>query len=253
MLTAYFDDSGTHEGSNVILAAGFIGSVEEWTRFDPAWRARLESEGLTNFHMTDCVVGKNQFATWREARRDLLIDDLSALLGSSDLLGINAVVHRADWESVVLGEFPDVVDVVDSPYYCVMSACIQQAILHMKGRYGAGEHIAIIYDDRPQDTTRQRNLPNLYEAHPFWGPSIVSISPGSSVKLPPLQAADLFANELYRNHVKWLKDPSAFHGHPRVVKICKSVSLAHGLINKESLRKQCSALRELRKRRANDA
>jgi hypothetical protein len=41
MLRAYFDDSGTHASSEVILIGGLIGTIAQWDQFEAAWAAKL--------------------------------------------------------------------------------------------------------------------------------------------------------------------------------------------------------------------
>jgi hypothetical protein len=36
-LKAYFDESGIHDGANICVIAGYVGSLNEWRRFDALW------------------------------------------------------------------------------------------------------------------------------------------------------------------------------------------------------------------------
>ena len=246
-ITAYLDDSGTHDPSAVIVVAGFLGSDDEWLKFDPKWLHRLAKDGVRRFHMTDCVNGTKDFAHLPESRRDLLIDDLCSIIGARDVLGISAAMLREDWGSVVVAEFPDVLDVLDSPYYALSSSCIQQAVRYTADKYDGKENLAIIYDCRPQNSAKQLALPGLYEAHAYWGQSIMAITPGLSERFAPLQSADLFANELYRNHVERLRNPASFKVHPRLVTLSQNAPLAGDLMSRNALRRLCAQFRDLKR------
>ena len=247
VIEAYLDDSGTHDGSAVIVVAGFLGSVDEWLKIVPEWQKRLKLDGLHRFRMTDCVAGRAPFDGLSEPRRNLLIDDLCSLIGARDLLGISAAMLRADWDAVVAAEFPDILDVLDSPYYALSSSCIQQAVKHTSDRFDGKESLAIVYDCRPQDSPKQLALPGLYKAHTYWGQSIVAMTPGLSAQFIPLQAADLFANELYRNHVGRHNNPEAFTAHPRLVKLMRNVPLEGNFMNRDALRRQSARFRDLKR------
>lgn len=41
MLKAFFDDSSTHEGSEVVVAGGLIGTLDQWEAFEADWFAKL--------------------------------------------------------------------------------------------------------------------------------------------------------------------------------------------------------------------
>ena len=52
MLDAYFDDSGTHQGSPAISVAGYMSTPDRWKRFESEWRETLDAYGVEFFHMT---------------------------------------------------------------------------------------------------------------------------------------------------------------------------------------------------------
>jgi hypothetical protein len=54
IVTAYGDESGTHEESPVMMLAGFVSTLGRWNQFDDAWRRALKHAGLPGyFHATE--------------------------------------------------------------------------------------------------------------------------------------------------------------------------------------------------------
>ncbi len=53
MLTAYIDDSGTHNGSHNAVMAGYWAGVNQWKRFEQVWNSVLRSESVPYFHAKD--------------------------------------------------------------------------------------------------------------------------------------------------------------------------------------------------------
>ena len=73
VLTAYFDDGGTHEGSTVAVLAGYLGYKEDWDAFEADWKAFLRREGVDEqegYHAVECAHAKphTQFEGWPSER-----------------------------------------------------------------------------------------------------------------------------------------------------------------------------------------
>jgi hypothetical protein len=75
MLSAYFDDSGTHLNSDIVLLAGIFGNEYQWEFFNDLWRNRL-NEAVPNkspirrFHRYDCHHSLNEFTGWSRTETD---------------------------------------------------------------------------------------------------------------------------------------------------------------------------------------
>ena len=86
MIVGYFDGSGTHEGSNVLCIAGFIGEVEAFVELDQRWAKVLDDPRwrtrLPEFHMVDCVHGDGEFLKggWSYAERLSLYGALTGVI-----------------------------------------------------------------------------------------------------------------------------------------------------------------------------
>ena len=65
MITAYIDESGTHDQTGIQLGAshatigGYVGLKDDWGFFKDAWKMVLDKYGIKHFH----------FSVWANARR----------------------------------------------------------------------------------------------------------------------------------------------------------------------------------------
>jgi hypothetical protein len=65
LLTAYLDESGTHETSPVSVMAGYLGTADQWRAFD--WTAILQAAGPRYVHAVDLFKRTKQFKEWPAA------------------------------------------------------------------------------------------------------------------------------------------------------------------------------------------
>lgn len=84
VFTAYLDASGCEEDRQVhiLTVAGFIAPADVWIDFEHQWKRRLQEDGLTSFHMTECANYEYAFEGWetKESSRQRLLHDLLNLL-----------------------------------------------------------------------------------------------------------------------------------------------------------------------------
>src|SRR5439155_3255651 len=72
-LKAFFDDSKR----SVVTFAGFIGTVDQWRRFEVLWDRLLERFSIPYFHMKEFAPSTGVFKSWKgdETRRRALIQE----------------------------------------------------------------------------------------------------------------------------------------------------------------------------------
>src|SRR6478752_1621845 len=100
-MTAYFDESGTHDGSQVTVFAGFMAMSGNWIPFSEAWREALELFGLLDdgapgyFHMADFVARRGAYKDWTEDERRQRIEYLLRLINHYAGCSIGVALPRA--------------------------------------------------------------------------------------------------------------------------------------------------------------
>ena len=198
MLVAYLDDSGTHREAPVCLLAGFVANSVLIDRFERQWKDELGTrEGLSWFHAVDCEEGEGEFQHMPRPLREALAFGLSNVIGdhASRMQFICAAVKRRDWEQSA----PQFLKQrCSDPYYFVIEHCLQQ-ISEWSVKAGQGEPVALVVarqQEHDEETTRIHET-YLHKAT-YQLPGIGSLTFADPRLVVPLQAADLFAYEMYR-------------------------------------------------------
>jgi hypothetical protein len=213
VLAAYFDDSGTHRESDIVVMACVMGSEAEWTPFETAWKAQLlrplpDKPPLQKFHMTDCVSGRKEFKDYNYADRDAAIKAFRDIILAHGLHGRAIGISRHDWDHLIVGAMR--FGLGDAESFCVRD-CMDHALNWAVNNPG-DKQITLIFDDgremmRRTSIIAEHKKPwhdgsREYVAEMF-GPSFFPVA-----KFVPLQAADVFAWETYAYGRGWLADPT---------------------------------------------
>jgi len=210
MLSGYFDDSGTHGDSAVVVMGGVIGDEDQWKTFERDWAARLlapvETRGcISRFHMHDCELGHEEFEGWSKGERDRTIFNFRQIIIDSKLRAYVCAVARKPWDAYVRGNLRNITG--DAERYGVVS-CFVQSFKLAQENWPKENQIALAFDNRPHREEANRRVFELYNRH-FQrhrkSPEPMGISFLSSEQALPLQAADMVAWESYRHAQEFLK------------------------------------------------
>jgi hypothetical protein len=201
MLRAYFDDSGTHDGSLVTVMGGLIGTIDQWKDFEDRWAAKLAAPApgrppLRMFHLSHCAAKEGEFRTYTQAECDFVTREFRQIIAQSQLVSTASVVERQAWDALIVGPLRDVLGNALEPCF---DETIRVAKVHPEGR-----KIAFVFD-AGIECERLRHMGDLY-MRPLGNPTITSVTFSKVECLLPLQGADMAATESYWHAQKWLAD-----------------------------------------------
>ncbi len=204
------DDSGTHDGSHNCVVAGYWGGVNEWRRFERAWREVLSREGISEFkanefwpRIKDERIGP--YRGWTDARHRRFIAQLLKVIFQAKIYPFGSGVLAADWQAQPL-HIRQVITLANVPTKAKPMFVSFQRNLYRAASYCLpGVRMNFVFDE---SSTRhiQAGILRCFNAtkrlvieekHPLSG-QLGSISFEDSASAPPLQAADLLAYEMHR-------------------------------------------------------
>ena len=108
MLSAFFDDSGTHSSSPIVTLGGLLGTADQWEAFQAAWMDLLRSpmQGkppLKEFHLSHCRAARGE-RNYSLVERDYLTKLFRQIILDLGLVTIAAAVDNVAWTELIVGE-----------------------------------------------------------------------------------------------------------------------------------------------------
>jgi hypothetical protein len=201
LLEAYFDESGTHDGSPVMCIAGYLFQKDRCKELDLAWKEVLDFYNLPFFHMVDCAQGARPFDALLPDERDQAARRMIALIRAHALFGMGIAIVETDYNAVMSGMPRIDLPVDDLPIplpgtaysYCCWTAL--NAIGAWIRRGGFEGEVAYFFeaghkhaDEANQIMNRIVRVPSLRNEFRYAAHSFVP-----KEKARPLQTADILA------------------------------------------------------------
>jgi hypothetical protein len=194
MLAAYFDESGTHDSSEIIVVAGLVSPVFRWERLTRSWQRILAKYQLEDFHMVDCAHGVGAFKSWDRGRRDKLVRELVPVMTKHVFWRAWTAIVRADyvqcfkrdWRSQAFGQAYTIGALGCASRILQLAKTRDMLIPYMfeQGGRGGGRTTAM--------------LQGLIESGQKEFYRMGSLTVDHRRNVPALQAADLHAYEVYK-------------------------------------------------------
>jgi hypothetical protein len=203
MMRAYFDDSGTHDSSRVVVIGGLCGTDDQWQAFSEEWAARLikplpGKPPLHMFHLSHCNAGKGEFIGYTEAEQDAVTHDFRQIVIRAGLRSAAWGIDRIAWDEVVTGIHRDR---LGEPLPNCADQCMAWALSQAEDDVDA--MVAVMFDRGIYSDHLKAFLERW--TYPLGRPRVSSIGAGRVGLHFPLQGADIVATENYWHMAQSLK------------------------------------------------
>jgi hypothetical protein len=202
MISAFFDDSGTHASSSIVVVAGVVGREGYLDCLARAWAKELQNpiEGrkkpVRRFHMVECRESRGDYAGWTRTETDWHTHLLRDMLIQADVGTYGIAVSRKDWDELVLGNNRKIFG--DAEQFCAMNCMLRAQVWAQTYCYDTS--MRFVFDDRTKEFERHARI--VHDAYKRWV-SDLELSPGIEFKNSHqeilMQAADMVAWEVYQH------------------------------------------------------
>jgi len=197
LLKAYFDESGVHANSDVILISGVVGTIDVWDNFDREWAKQLAVPNVPYFHAYDCEVGEGEYQRLSKGLRESLTIGLAGVICENHLRIVRSLLPRPTWKEISSG--PPDPDDFRHPYQVCFENCLDQ-LSKWAAVYASSEQVALIFAEQTEYKGIAYEMYEIYRNIGVWK-NFVSITFADPKLFPGLQAADLVCYETYQHYL----------------------------------------------------
>ena len=233
MIECYFDDSGTHAGSKIIVWGGLIGTAEKFDLFSQRWNELLKAplpgrKPLKKMSLAGLRRGRDEFFGYSQGEKDLLTKKFRDIIVEAGLECIAYIVVADDWlaastpiDRMYLG------DARNFAFWGALEAISGLANLTEGG-------LSCHFDKGAQDDA-MRAIQAAWEAmRPAEG-ARTSFTYSTVESLAGLQGADMVAHEAFHYGLHLL-NPSEHPENPHFVDLRKRTSVAFLSLHEAEMR-----------------
>jgi hypothetical protein len=192
IFAAYLDESGTHKESATLIVAGYIALADEWIAFEVEWGAILAEYKLGAFHATDFASGAPPFDQLSSTEREECFDKLTVAINRHAWGGFAIAIPMDAYARMVS---PAADKWLGGPYGMAMTRCFLE-VADALSVVDPSREIIYVLEDGARGKGQVLKVYELNKGKPDLG--ILSLGFWDKRRFVPLQAADMLANELYR-------------------------------------------------------
>lgn len=202
----FFDESGTHDGSEIVGMAGLVSTYDRWTRWELEWNRILASRHIRVFHFTDFMAREGEFRNdWTNAERDEFMSRLCRSVSDNIILGVSCSVFREEYAAFLPSRLREEIKHL---YYfnLYMVLLMLQKWEDFNARLTLPRPLRLLFDRKKGyegfAAAIYYSLLNKFEAFGWDPKKMGDLAFGSKELDIPLQAADLFAGVTRRHFLR---------------------------------------------------
>ena len=209
----YLDDSKDATQSEMFVCAGFIGERELWASFNEKWNKRLNDDGLAYFKTNEYKFLQGQFAKFfrlpkpegRNAAKAIRDDLLKIIEQHGMLRWFGVCVPMDEWN--IVASRPEAKGILEHPYHRAVESVMVEVVKRGFRRIPRHRNsvVSFVHDDGPDAAQLISLYANFRTLNKKTAKYMSGFSCLSDKDHPPLQAADLVANNCLDIAMKWLQ------------------------------------------------
>ena len=128
----YFDESGTHEGSDVIAVVGYLSTYDAWNAWEKEYNSIMDHYAIRDFHMNQYEGRFGEFDwcnywfdPWAEETRIRLIQRFTTICQQKTIIGLGCALIREQYEQILTEKIQGD---LRHPYYFCIYACLNMLL-----------------------------------------------------------------------------------------------------------------------------
>ena len=128
IITAYFDESGTHRSSPVSMMAGHVGDARQWQKFEKRISKLFRRYHVDVFHAIEIKRSDKDFRGWSVNKKIDFVDEFSHIVNETTEIGFSAVIRDDDYRKFYLERTRPKKVIADTKYGVLFRASLSSAI-----------------------------------------------------------------------------------------------------------------------------
>jgi Protein of unknown function (DUF3800) len=209
----FLDDSKDQKQDQMVVSAGFIGTQDARGSLRRAWKKRLTDDGIEYFKTNEYKMLDGQFLKFkdevnypkpkgRDAARKIKADLQEIVKVNHPIVGVGIAIPISDYSLVC--DRPEAQGVFyGDPYHRALESVMFEVAKMVRGRPGRNM-VAFVHDEGPDYDSLRHVYRSFLENNPKSAKVIGGFQRLDDKLHPPLQAADMIANNILGLGIDWL-------------------------------------------------
>jgi hypothetical protein len=210
----YLDDSKDWKQEKVSVCAGFLGNKERWSSLTGTWNECLKRHRIDYFKTSEYKMMKGQFEQFRaldkpkgREKAQLIKNELQHIVKNHRrvIAGVGVAVNIQAYRKVQ--SRPEAQGILDpNPYHRALESVMFQVCKRVRIDLKARDLVAFVHDDGDDFPELFTLYKDFRRKNPKTAKIMVGFAPLNDRLVPALQMADMVANDIQRNAVRYLKE-----------------------------------------------